>query len=555
MTAEKKTLSELMDTLGVLGTPGWFKNIRLEFWPQEHQMATLLQYPNNLRYGDFSDPGTGKTFPAHVHGVLMAALSTDNRVVYTMPPNLIEQFYEELLWTLKGIDKHLTIDHLKCSQAVRERKLDHWRTTGKWPSILIISYDFFRRLNSVDKVVNYSPNTLIEKKDGSYVTKNGDPVRIEQAKRGRTKIKGKLAYRARNPHYLELYKAGYNVYFFDEAHTNLMNTVNISWKTCDYMDRELGDDVALYYITGTPITRIEDSYGLVKLVNRDAYVNKTQFIRRHVVQDLNSPFFRVISYKNLDELSRNLYRNARRVEKRQVAKMHAPVVSVIPVTLQGAHKKLYQQYLSDHFAVIGDEVLSAENEQKLNQTAYQLLASPEKFDPAGADGRIAKDNELRKALDSLLETLNPDKRKVLIFAKYRSTVDALHTHLIKYNPAVLNGSTSDGATEVAKFQKDDTCRVFIANWISGGAGLNLQKACSDVVFYEQPSSPKDVEQGVARVDRTGQTEQVNVYFFNVKGTKAAQSLRNLVATARANNDVVKDEHQFIYSQIERFIKR
>lgn len=546
-----KNLNDLITELGVVNAPGWFKNIMLKFWPKPEQLVTMRQYPHFLRYGDFSEPGTGKTYPAQTHGILMAALG--NKTLYIMPPRLIGQFFNEMKNVFRGVEKRLWIEALnQYTLKARETQLNSWAESGKWPDILIMSYEMFRKYNSRDRKVNFPPASCKKDENGVIRTKFGDEVSVEPAKTASgTIVKGKMVHRARNPHHLMLFNAGYHIMFFDEAHTNLCNNQNIAWKTCEYIDKTCRDDAAMYLMTGTPIpTKIENCYGIVKLVNPNAYRNKTAFLRRHVIMDTHSPFPVVLGYANLPELKRNLYAFGRRVEKRSVTNLDVPMVTVHPVQLAGPHLKLYKTYLRDRYAVVDDAVLSAESDQQLIQDAHQLITVPEKFDPKGAAGPIAKSNELRKTLDELLDSIDPWQNKVLVFAKYTSTVAALAEHLKEFNPAVLNGKTRDGDAEVAKFQNDPNCRVFVLNWTSGGAGLNLQSNCSTVIFYETPTSPKDAEQAMGRVDRTGQKELVNLHFMNVKGTYAGRSLRNLVENGLTNNVVIGDVNPLIYEQIK-----
>lgn len=551
-----KHLHDLMTTLGVVNAPGWFKNINLLFWPMPHQLETMRQYPHNLRYGDFSEPGTGKTFPAHAHGILMAGLSSENKVIYVMPPRLIGQFYNEMLNCFQGIEKRLWIEQLGIDGKMRDTLIDSWRKDGKSPDILIMSYEMFRKYNSRESRVNFNPASCKKDEQGILRTKHGDAVEIVPARTSDgTLIKGKVSHRAENPYHLLLFRMGYRIMFFDEAHTNLCNSSNIAWKTCEYIDKTCADDAAMYLMTGTPIpTKIENCYGIVKLVNPEAYRNKTAFLRRHVQYDRSAQFPKVVGYHNLPELKANLYKNARRVEKREVTPLAVPTVQVHSVKLAGKHRTLYRTYLKDRYAVVDDTVLSADSDQQLIQDAHQLISVPEKFDPKGAEGAIAKDNELRKTLNTLLDSIDLSQHKVLVFAKYTSTVAALAEHLKEFNPAVLNGKTRDGNAEVQKFKEDDTCRVFVLNWTSGGAGLNLQSNCSTVIYYESPTSPKDAEQAMGRVDRTGQKEQVNLHFLYVKGTYAGRSLESLVENGTTNNIVIGDVNPLIYEKIKGGLK-
>lgn len=547
----RKSFHDLTVSLGVVNAPGWFKNIQLKFWPMQHQLEMMQQYPHHLRFGDFSEPGVGKTYPAQAHGLLMAALSKSNHAIYVMPPRLIKQFHREMLSVFIGIEKRMWIERMDVSGAEWEKRMAAWDADGRWPDVLILSYEMFRKYNSIDSKATYSPAQCKKDENGTLRSPHGHVVEIEPARTANgTPIKGQMRHRATNPHYMRLFRSGYNIMFFDEAHTNLCNHENIAWRTCEYIDRKYSDDAAMYLMTGTPIpTKIEGAYGIVKLLNPLAYRNKQAYLRQHVIYDRNARYPKVVGYMNHKLLRANLYARARRIEKRSVTKLAVPLVTVHPVKLSGAHSKLYRTYLRDRYAVVDDTVLSAESDQQLIQDAHQLITVPEKYDAKGPSGTIAKSNEVRKTLDTLLESIDLTQRKVLVFAKYTSTVAALAIHLKNWNPAVLNGATVDGDAEVAKFLNDDTCRVFVLNWTSGGAGLNLQPNCSTLIFYETPTSPKDAEQAIGRVDRTGQTETVCAHFLNVVNTYAGRSLKRLAENGLNNNRVIGDVNPLIYERI------
>lgn len=543
------SLDDLMLTAGVLETPAWFSKVKLPNWPFPHQMDTLKQYPNHIRYGDFSDPGTGKTFPAQAHAVLMSALG--NKVVFTMPPKLIRQFEGELKDFFKGIDEHLHIAHLDVGAVQKDKLTKRWDEKG-WPDILLISYDAFRSFNSRTKM-STAPRNQWKMPDGSsYWTKDGDGNQVAKdrsvspvTKNGDSIVFRKGKAKARNRNQMRLKQVGYNVYFFDEAHA-LCNPDSIAFKAVQHMDHEMRDDIALYLMTGTPVpTHLHNVYGLIRLLNRDAYANKTQFKRKHVILNPNTKFEHVLGYHKEEEIYRHLYRYARRVQKRDVLPLKDPLITATPIRLAGQHKKLYDRILRDRFAVLGDKVLAPDNDSALRNLALQLVSCPDEFDESGSIGR---ENELTKWLDDKLESINPANHKVIIFGHYKSTIRFLAKRYAEWNPAVMNGTTTSGWKEVDRFKEDDSCRMFIVNWASGGSGLNLQVA-SHIIFYEVPTSPKDAKQAIARADRSGQKNVVNVYFPRVIGTYLDRNFKNLLKNEQQNNKVVRDKHDLLYEQL------
>jgi helicase-like protein/SWIM zinc finger len=84
---------------------------------------------------------------------------------------------------------------------------------------------------------------------------------------------------------------------------------------------------------------------------------------------------------------------------------------------------------------------------------------------------------------------------------------------------VVTGKTPAAMRQplVDRFQNDDDVRVFIANIIAGGVGLNLT-AATQVVFNDLDWVPTNHWQAEDRAYRIGQTRTVNVTYFVARDT-------------------------------------
>ena len=134
---------------------------------------------------------------------------------------------------------------------------------------------------------------------------------------------------------------------------------------------------------------------------------------------------------------------------------------------------------------------------------------------------------------------------MIIFAYYKRAIDFLAKRYAQWAPAVVYGESASGRNEVERFKKDPNCRLAIINWKSGGAGLNLQVA-SHILFYECPTSPGDAKQAIARADRKGQQNIVNVYFFRVMSTLLDRNFKNLLKNEQSNNRVLRDRKDLLH---------
>jgi superfamily II DNA or RNA helicase len=119
----------------------------------------------------------------------------------------------------------------------------------------------------------------------------------------------------------------------------------------------------------------------------------------------------------------------------------------------------------------------------------------------------AKDDEKLQALkvDILPELMAKDP-KVILFTKYKDTLDYLETNLKTkdFETFIMHGEMSLNArTEIfGKFDRAKKAILVATDVIS--EGLNLQRLASNVVHYELPWNPNRLEQRNGRVDRIGQ---------------------------------------------------
>lgn len=551
------SLTDLMRTCGVTNSPAWFSQVGLPNWPMPHQLDMMMKYPRFDRYGDFGEPGIGKTYPAMTHAVFMASLG--NKVVFVTLPSLIPQLVAEFETFFPGINKHLLIDHLNCSPARKKKKEEHWERT-KWPDILVMSYDIYRKYNDKSATKNIGRNLWrlrdVDAKGEAgefstpYFNDEGEPWfprAVAYTPDGRP-INTKRGT-ANNPKQMMLMQRDYNVLFFDEGDA-LCGLTSIVSESVSEMSEALGDDVAIYILTGTPIpTKLHNAYGMIRLINPDAYLNQSEFVRRHcelkefripLPQGRYKTIKEIVGYFDTDLIYEALFKNASRVQKRDVLTLPEPVISEFKVRLSGAHLKLYRNIINNRFAELGDRVLMPDNVSALRHMALQIISCPWQFDASMTE------NELTKATRELVQTLNPEpKRKLIIFAYYREAIEGLALQFADRNVAIVYGGVPDRQAQIDKFQSDDTCDTIIIQWVSGGAGLNLQVA-SYIIFYECPTSPKAAKQAIARADRKGQINMVNVYFMRVMGTLSDKNFKALLENEESNNRAIKDKHDLLH---------
>ena len=120
------------------------------------------------------------------------------------------------------------------------------------------------------------------------------------------------------------------------------------------------------------------------------------------------------------------------------------------------------------------------------------------------------DEKLQKLKLEILPELMGKDPKVIIFTKYKDTLDYLENNLKTkdFETFTMHGDMSLNArTEIfGKFDRAKQAILIATDVIS--EGLNLQRLASNVVHYELPWNPNRLEQRNGRVDRIGQKKEI-----------------------------------------------
>lgn len=103
----------------------------------------------------------------------------------------------------------------------------------------------------------------------------------------------------------------------------------------------------------------------------------------------------------------------------------------------------------------------------------------------------------------------------VVFTYHKQVLRDLELAFTDYKPSIIEGATSPEARQdaVRNFQEGAT-NLFIGQIVAAGTGITLTRS-SNVVFAELDWSAANVAQACDRLDRIGQANTVNVYYFSV----------------------------------------
>ena len=103
--------------------------------------------------------------------------------------------------------------------------------------------------------------------------------------------------------------------------------------------------------------------------------------------------------------------------------------------------------------------------------------------------------------------LDAGEPKVAIFGWHLEALEAIRAGLAAYNPVMIIGETPKRDEVVARFQTDQSCRVFAGQIQAAGTAITMT-ACRRVLMAEQAWTPALNLQAIKRCHRLGSTNAV-----------------------------------------------
>jgi SNF2 family DNA or RNA helicase len=185
----------------------------------------------------------------------------------------------------------------------------------------------------------------------------------------------------------------------------------------------------------------------------------------------------------------------------------------VPLTPQQAK---YYNLLKDRMLVqAAGETITAVNAAAALSKLLQISCGA-----AYTDEKEVIEFDSAPRLGVLEEILEETDRKVLIFALFRSTIDTIHTHLLKRHITAecIHGSVTPPkrADIIRRFQNEPDPRVLVMQPQATAHGITLT-AADTVVFYGPLMSVEQYIQCIARADRKGQNSD-KVTVIHIEGS-------------------------------------
>lgn len=154
-------------------------------------------------------------------------------------------------------------------------------------------------------------------------------------------------------------------------------------------------------------------------------------------------------------------------------------------------------------------------------------------------------------LKEILEEALGSGHKVVIYSQYVQMIKIISAYLEdqEVEHVILTGSTRNRGEAINKFQKKESCRVFIGSLLAGGVGIDLT-AASVVVHYDRWWNASKENQATDRVYRMGQNKNVQVLKLVNRGT-LEEKIDALISSKSELFEKFLDKDEEIFKSLSR----
>ncbi|MEA5605986.1 DEAD/DEAH box helicase [Nostoc sp. UHCC 0252] len=326
-------------------------------------------------------------------------------------------------------------------------------------------------------------------------------------------------------HYPHVTSRTWDLVVVDEAH-HLKNRTTLNWKLVNALNKRF-----ILMLTATPVQNsLIELFNLLTLLKPGLLQTEAAFKKEYV----DSRNGRVPKNpEKLRSLMREvMVRNTRALVDVKLPKRFATTITVTPAA---GEEKLYQD-LSEYLRSSEDKL------DRLSRTNLLMRAGSSPGALADSLKQLSKrlpDEELKslarraaqvKQVEKakvLVEMLSKSSQKTLVFTTHKATSTYLAQTLLAANIpfAEFTGGMSLKQKDEAIAAFRDTVSVLLASE-TGGEGRNIQFA-NAIVNYDLPWNPMKIEQRIGRIHRIGQTQDVFIFNFCLKGSIEEYILRIL----------------------------
>ena len=326
--------------------------------------------------------------------------------------------------------------------------------------------------------------------------------------------------------FTELLSTDWKMFIYDEAHFLKEEKAQRS-RVAKLMTKK--SEAIIQLLTGTAtMSRPSELWNLLVLIKKDHLIsdNYTQFTLRYCGAYKAKYGWVTTGATSTIELNKRLRETCYlRREKRDVLK-ELPDIETVIIQMAVSNMKDIKAAESDIIQYIRDTKGEESAERAMEAEALIALGTLRKL---AVEGKL-------KAIEQYLRDWKVGGKKLVIFGLHREPLEYLAE---KFDSKLIAGGVSSKKKQqlVKEWQVNDDVFLF-ANMQSAGTGTDgLQNICSNMLIIELPWRPSDLEQVVARIERSGQTEPMTVrYMLNYETID--RDMWEMLESKEANTEAV-----------------
>jgi len=130
---------------------------------------------------------------------------------------------------------------------------------------------------------------------------------------------------------------------------------------------------------------------------------------------------------------------------------------------------------------------------------------------------LTDDSKMDTLVDLVRRILEDPEEKILIFTQFRKTLEYIENMLNKdYRVVTFHGGLTSMEKDARVQVFREQAQVMVSTEV-GGEGRNFQ-FCHILINFDLPWNPMKLEQRIGRLDRFGQTKDVEIYNFYIADT-------------------------------------
>lgn len=338
----------------------------------------------------------------------------------------------------------------------------------------------------------------------------------------------------------------------DEIHRNASMS-SLQGKQLMRIKKSTSNSEAQWYpITGTPITsKPTDIFLPLRLVDGHNSNSYYMWCQQYCVYG-GFGGKEIIGYKNIPDLKLQLQPNMLRRLKKDILDLPPKIHFTEYVENSKYQQKLYRKVNEDLISQ-QEEIIRALNPMSKFLRLRQVNGSPElvdlNLDPTD-NSYLSKNAKLKRFLE-LLDDIVAQDEKVVVFSNWVEPLRTLHRFVSKrYKVCCYTGTMSAEDREKHKrvFIENPAYKIMLGTVGALGTSHTLTVA-RNVIFYDQPWNPADIEQCEDRCHRPGTSQSVNVYTLITKDT-IDEKVHDIISKKEGTSKYIVDNELDLHNNPE-----